>query len=391
MESSAPVCLEPAARMSVTPHPRSPSPPASATARDPWWDNVRFVAATLIVVLHTVGSIMARHETLHAFSVGTWALRVPVFVVLAGVFSSAGPLGGRRLRGLTQSVAVPAALFSLLYSLEVLALGGEFRLHVTQLPWTLWFLMSLFCWRLLLPLVVQLRHPLIMTSVAALAAGYVETLGMAYSASRTVVYLPLFYLGWRLGQGALRGWFTARWSLPVAAAGLLASGLAGLAWHRDVSGSWLSMRHPYAAEPLGLEWAWLIRLAVLAVAAALVLCLLRVTPRRRLPFVSALGSAGFTIYLLHPLVILPFRETGWIARVNTPGEQVGLVLCAVALAAVLGSPPVRWLARPLVRPPVTRLFAPPEPAPPPPTPPPHPAPDAQPLPTPDSPTPVAHR
>lgn len=62
------------------------------------------------------------------------------------------------------------ALFSLLYSLEMVALGNEFKLHVTQLPWTLWFLMSLICWRLLLPVVVLLRYPLAVTSVVALAA-----------------------------------------------------------------------------------------------------------------------------------------------------------------------------------------------------------------------------
>jgi peptidoglycan/LPS O-acetylase OafA/YrhL len=76
-----------------------------------------------------------------------------------------------------------------------------------------------------------------------------------------------------------------------------------------------------------------------------------------LPLISALGSAGFTIYLLHPLVILPVREHGWIARVNTPLEQIGLLLCAVLLAIVLGSAPVRRLVRPLTRPPITWLFA----------------------------------
>ncbi|WP_138905748.1 acyltransferase family protein, partial [Streptomyces albidochromogenes] len=265
-----------------------------------------------------------------------WAFRVPAFVMLAGVFSSAGPLGPRSLRTLLQSIVLPALIFSLLFSLENYWLGAEFTVHVVQLPWTLWFLMSLFFWRLLLPLVVQLRHPLFVTTCVALAVGYVDEFGMAFSASRTLVYLPLFYLGWRIGQGSLRTWFTSRWSPPVAVAGILASCVVGLLWHREIKGNWLSMRHPYSvADPLGLEWAWVVRLLVLASAAALVLCLLRLMPRRRLPLVSAVGAGGFTVYLLHPLVILPVREHGWIARVNTPFEIVGLVLCAVLLTLVL--------------------------------------------------------
>ncbi|MFI6337737.1 acyltransferase family protein [Streptomyces sp. NPDC050535] len=331
----------------------------AARSRDPWWDNARFTSATLIVVLHTVGSIMSRVEVLHAFHIASWAFRVPAFVMLAGVFSSAGPLSSRNLRSLLQSIALPALMFSLLFSVENYWLGSKFVLHVVQLPWTLWFLMSLFCWRLLLPLVVQLRYPLIITTGIALAVGYIDEFGLPFSASRTLVYLPLFYLGWRIGQGHLNAWFTSRWSLPVAVSGLLASCAVGWLWHKDIKGNWLSMRHHYtAADPLSLEFAWAIRLAVLATAAALVLCMLRLIPRRRLPLISAMGAGGFTIYLLHPLVILPLREQDWISRVNTRVEIVALVLCAIALAMILGSAPVRRLVQPLTRPPVGWLFAP---------------------------------
>ncbi|MFE0671786.1 acyltransferase family protein [Streptomyces sp. NPDC058867] len=341
------------------PLPRSTGSTSTGPGRDPWWDNARFVSATLIVVLHTVGSIMDRHDALHAFHVAAWPFRVPAFVVLAGVFSSAGPLGPRRLRTLLSSIVLPALIFSLLFSLETKALGGPLDLHVTQLPWTLWFLMSLFCWRLLLPLVVQLRHPLLVTTAVALGVGYVEEFGLQFSASRTLVYLPLFYFGWRLGQGMLRDWFASRWSLPAAVAGVLGSITAAAVWHRDVQGPWLSMRHAYRADtPLGMEGAWLVRLAVLAAAAGLVLCLLRLVPRRRLPLVSALGAGGFTVYLLHPLVILPLREKGLIARADTPVELAALVAFGVLLTAVLASPWVRRLVRPLTRPSATWLLAP---------------------------------
>lgn len=341
------------------PLPGPAGPAGPSRARDPWWDNARFVSASLIVVLHTIGSIMAGHGALHAFHVAAWAFRVPAFVVLAGVFSSAGPLGPRQLRTLLSSIVLPALLFSALFSLETKALGGPLDLHIAQLPWTLWFLMSLFCWRLLLPLVVQLRHPLLVTTAVALGLGYVEEFGLAFSASRTLVYLPLFYFGWRLGQGMLREWFESRWSLPVAVAGILATIAAAWLWHRDIEGSWLSMRHAYKADtPLGMEGAWVVRLLVLASAAALVLCLLRLMPKRRLPLISSLGAGGFTVYLLHPLVILPLREKGLIARADTTLELAALMVGGVLLTAVLASPLVRRLTQPLTRPSAGWLLAP---------------------------------
>lgn len=102
----------------------------------------------------------------------------------------------------------------------------------------------------------------------------------------------------------------------------------------------------------------MVRLTVPATAAGLVLCLLRVMPRPRLPFVSLLGSGGFTIYLLHPLILLPLRENGHLERADTRLELLGLTAGAVLLAAVPGSPRVRKLVQPLTRPPIGRLFAP---------------------------------
>lgn len=361
MKSAPPSLTDPARPVPAATAAPAASPAAAAGAkpRNPWYDNTRFVAATLIVVLHTIGSIMSHHGVLHAFNVAAWAFRVPAFVVLAGVFSSPGPLDPRRLRNLLRTIALPALTFSLLFSLESYALGAPFKLHIAQLPWTLWFLMSLFCWRLLLPLVVQLRYPLLVTSAISLSLGYFHEFGMMFSASRTLVYLPLFYFGWRLGQGLGREWMEARWSLPVAVAGVLGACLAAWRWHRDIPGTWLSMRHPYKADtPLGMEGAWLVRLGVLVVAAFLVLCLLRLIPKRRLPMISSMGAAGFTVYLLHPLVIMPLREKGLIARANTTTELIALLLAGVLLTMLLASPPVRSLVRPLTSPKARWLLAP---------------------------------
>ncbi|MCE7079440.1 hypothetical protein LZF96_04405 [Streptomyces sp. ST2-7A] len=207
-------------------------------------------------------------------------------MILAGVFGSAVPGDGRRARVLIGSVLVPAAIFSPLFSLEVRLSGGEFTLHVTQLPRTLWFLMSLFFRRLPLPLVAQPRYPLTVTTVMTLSAGYVGEPGLAYSVSRTIVHLPLFWIGWRIGQGALRGWFTNPRTPWPAIGGLSASVAVGVWWHREIPGTRLSIRHAYTAGPLGLEWAWAVRLLVLAFAVGVVLCLLRLVPRRPAPHPS---------------------------------------------------------------------------------------------------------
>jgi fucose 4-O-acetylase-like acetyltransferase len=328
---------------------------ASAGDRIPRWDNVRALSATLIVVLHLTGPAVPDGGLIDTFNVTTWPLRVPAFVVLAGVFSHGGPLESRHVRGLIGRLVLPATLCWILLSTEKVLLGMEFTFHLTHWPWTLWFLMALLWWRLMLPLINELRYPLLCTTGLALAAGYFNQIGMNYAGARTFQYLPLFYLGWRLGQGTLcASWFTSRRSLPVAWAGL-ACALTGVL----VFGPpWRYSAMLYARVPMPGEIAWLPRLLVLVFIASVVLCVLRVAPNRRIPYVTSMGAAGFTIYLLHPFFVRPFEVLGYSDRVDTRPEQLALLLSAVALAAFLGSPLVRLLARPLTRPPVGFLFKP---------------------------------
>ncbi|CAL9561203.1 hypothetical protein SUDANB145_04623 [Streptomyces sp. enrichment culture] len=331
---------------------------ASATERVPRWDNVRALSATLIVVLHTTGPAVPDGGLLQTFNVTMWPLRVPAFVILAGVFSQGGRLDSRYARGLVGRILVPATLCWILLSTEKVLLGMEFTFHLSRWPWTLWFLMALLWWRLLLPLITQLRFPLLCTTALALVSGYFGEIGMNYAGARTLMYLPLFYLGWRLGQGTLfASWFTSRRTLPLAWAGLIA-GLGGafLVWR-----PWSHSAVLYDDVPLPIELAWFPRFFILVASAALVLCLLRVTPNRRIPYITSMGAAGFTIYLLHPLFIRPFLVLGYVDRVDTRLEQAAVFLGAVALAVFLGSPLMRRLARPLTRPPIDRFLFRPKP------------------------------
>jgi hypothetical protein len=325
---------------------------APVTGRVPRWDNVRALAATLIVVLHTTGPAVPDGGMLDKFNTTLWALRIPAFVILAGVFSHSRLEPGR-LRGLVSRIVVPATLCWILLSTQKVMLGMEFTYHLSRWPWTLWFLMALLWWRLLLPLITQLRYPLLCTTGLALVAGYFSEIGMNYAGARTLMYLPLFYLGWRLGQGTLfDSWFTSRHTLPVAWAGLTGS-IAGILLFGP---PWRYAAMLYERVPLPIEFAWVPRLLVLAFATFMVLCLLRIAPNRRIPYLTSMGAAGFTIYLLHPFFVRPFEVLGYADRVDTRPEQLALFLAAVALAVVLGSPLVQRLARPLTRPPVDRFL-----------------------------------
>lgn len=59
--------------------------------RDPWLHNARLLAAVLIVVLHFSAALRAHSEALNALIFATWPMQVPLYVLIAGYFSSTKP------------------------------------------------------------------------------------------------------------------------------------------------------------------------------------------------------------------------------------------------------------------------------------------------------------
>ncbi|UGY91828.1 acyltransferase family protein [Streptomyces gobiensis] len=342
--------------------PKVPGKPDNKP-RDPHWDNIRYFSGTLVVIGHSLESL-SELNGLRWLHIASWALRVPVFVMVAGYFSSAGPLNAREARRLIESIALPYLLIGLLHTLQLKYYYGDWKFFTADPAWAMWFLLSLLAWRVLLPYLAALRYPLLTSVGAALAVGYIAKFSATFSASRTITFLPFFLLGWKLRQGLADELLRARWSRDAALGVLALTFAAGWVFRHDVSTTWLAMREPYGDEiPVGMEWAWAVRGAVLLCGMVIGLSFIRLVPKGRIPVITYLGAGGLYIYLLHPLALRPVMINGGVDWVRSWPEQLALVLLAAVLAAALASPPVRRLTRPLVQPRLPWLFA-PAPAPP---------------------------
>ncbi|GAB2908297.1 acyltransferase family protein [Streptomyces mayteni] len=344
----------------TTPKDRSAPTPTGRRrrVRDPYWDNIRYVSGTLVLFGHLTDTIGER-AGVHWFFLATWALRVPVFVIVAGYFSTADALNAREARRLAEAVLVPYLAVGLLHSAELWLMYGDRRLFTTQPAWGMWFLLSLLFWRAALPYLAQLRHPLTVSVVAALVVGYLPEFGEYLSLSRTVCFLPFFLLGWKLRQGLFADALRARWSRDAALAVLTVTFTAAWWLRGEVHFRWLRMRSGYdETYPLAASLDWTIRGGVLLFGTVIALSFVRLIPRRRLPLVTYLGAGGMYIYLLHPLVLRPPLRWIGVDWADSWAEQAVILVVAVALSAVLGSPPVRRLARPVVQPRLDWLFGP---------------------------------
>lgn len=306
--------------------------------RDPSLDNARGVLILLVAAGHALEPLLPGSPLARGLYDALYAFHIPAFALLSGALSKSGV----SLGALARTLLAPLVIFQVLYAgFDLAVLGHPLDSRWLWTPyWILWFLLSLFCWRLLLPLFLKVRFPLAAAVLLAVAAGFLPFDGKVLSLARTCVFFPLLLLGHQLGSARLSG--LGRRSFLGAA--VLAIGCAAIL----VEGPPLDVRWLYgnaSFHDLGVTAGFGVcaRLLHLAVAAVLSLAFFAVVPRGE-SLLTTYGRSSLAPFLLHGFFIRALEKVGVFAAVANP---FAAMLIGATVAAVLGyGPIVRW-TRPL--------------------------------------------
>lgn len=353
----------------------SPPPGASATGnkgvprlrrRVPFWDNARFACIVLVVLGHAGQRLTYDSDIALGLYLLIFAFHMPAFAIISGYFSKSDSPTRTQMARVITDILVPYVIFESLWVLTKWLVEGQADPNPTQPSWTLWFLLALGTFRLVLPYLAILRWPLLWTVVISIGAGYLPNLGSTFSLARTLGLLPLFTLGWWLHEHDIVKRFRLlrhrAWWVPVAAAAtFLLAGWA--AWFfvdrwRDMNlRDWLFYDENYSSIGGTEWWAGGVRLALMIVAVVLSAAFFALIPRRS-HWWTQFGQYTMYVYLLHSFVLYPFRESGVLRDLDPTWLWLPIVIVGSVLIAVgLATRPVRWLFRPLVEPRPGWLFA----------------------------------
>ncbi len=292
-----------------------------------------------------------------------YAFHMPAFVLITGYLGRRFPAGPAQMRALLLTLIAPYLIFQALHAAVRIPDRGHFDVDVFEPVWTLWFLLSLVAWRLLTPVFLALRYPVVISVLLSLTAGLGSGVTADLSLGRTPAFLPFYVLGACATPERVHRLRTALASAPLrlaAAATLwLAVGAAYLV-HDSIERRSLWMRDGYAdlgmTDVAGAGY----RLGLLAVGLLLALAVLALVPRR-VTWFTWLGTVTLYVYLLHAVLLNPLRPV--LTELTLPEWQVaGLLSAPSCWRWVLGSRAVRLLTRPLVEPATLARRRPREPA-----------------------------
>jgi fucose 4-O-acetylase-like acetyltransferase len=356
----------------TTPGPaRDAVPPDSlATAprkrvRVPFWDNARFLCVLLVVIGHGIQRQTIDSNIALAVYLLVYAFHMPAFAIISGYFTKSGPPTKRAMKRVLTDILLPYFIMETIWTVVQWLVEGKTDVNPTRPSWTLWFLLALGIFRLVLPYLALLRWPLLWAIALSIGVGYLDNVDNTFSLSRTIGILPFFVLGWKLNEWKLvdRWRFADRavwWVRGAAVATFVAWG--GVIWTyialwRQIDlRFWFFYDRPYDGLGSDQWFAGLLRLGFIILAVLLSFAFFTLIPRSA-NFLTSFGQSTMYVYLLHSFVLYPIRESSVLRGENSDWiALVSMILACTGIAIVLSSGWVRRVFRPLIEPAPSFLF-----------------------------------
>jgi len=343
--------------------------PALATPkrRVPFWDNARFVAVTLVVIGHGIQRLTADSDNALIVYLFIYAFHMPAFAMISGYFSKASPPGSRQMKKVLTDILLPYVIMELIWTSVQFLVEGQQDFNPTKPSWTLWFLLALGIFRLVLPYLALLKWPLLWAVLLSIGVGYFNNVDSTFSLSRAIGIMPFFVLGWQVRQwGLVDRWRAAErvtWWVRSAAAVVLGAWLAAVVvfipFFRLVDlRFWFFYDDSYQALGEDQWWAGLVRFALILLAVLLSAAFFVLVPRSE-TWMTDFGKATMYIYLLHSFVLYPIRETGILRNDHSSAMWLlSMILACIAISIALASPLVRRIFWPIIEPKPQWLFIP---------------------------------
>lgn len=329
--------------------------------REYFYDNAKFILIFLVVLAHAISPFKSMEATsLHNAFMLLWrvinTMHMPSLIFISGFLAKKyiRPDGSINVqRPFTYIVYYLAAQITV-GAFEVFVLGDSISKSVLAPRSSLWFLVCLIWWYLLLPVIDKI-DPKIMLTIAILAGlliGYDEKVSNLMAMSRMIVHFPFFLTGYYLSSGQMQKLFTKKAKLLSIPAFLVAM-LTQLAifWLFRTDGgfkfsinSFITCDRSYFAifksSDINPVFWFLPRVWFYLCAALLCFAFLVWVPRKKNIF-TAFGARTLSVYILHRYLYLAYLEFKWYNfdwlpfEVSATAAGVVMIFISAVLTVVL--------------------------------------------------------
>ncbi|WP_174733703.1 acyltransferase family protein [Mesobacillus harenae] len=323
--------------------------------RDYYFDNAKFILIFLVVFGHLLQTFIKDHQFMSNLYKVIYTFHMPAFILVSGYFAKGYNKTGY-IPKIAKKLIFPYLLFQMIYSVFYYYLFNKSQLVIDPLNphWSLWFLISLFCWNIMLLIFARFnsKGSLAAALLIGLGIGYIDWISNYLSLSRTFVFFPLFLLGYFMNKEHFQQ--ITKPAFKLFAGLIFVFVFTGFYLNPDINYKWLLGSKPYAELGAAALPALLNRLGFYLLSLVMVLSFFAFVPKRQYYF-THLGKNTLYVYLLHGFFVRMFRESHVQNYFKDPETLLFLAVLSLFLTMILSSKTATLFTQPLIELEASRL------------------------------------
>lgn len=319
--------------------------------RDSFFDNYKAALILLVVMAHFIGPLAGKSHLMGAAQTSIYSFHMPAFVFITGYFSR-----NNQFPKLLRTTLLPFVMFQLVYYVMLNYIWGQpSSLQILLPKFTLWYLLSTFCWKLMVDKLLLVRGMIPLAFVLGVLAGFDTTIGALGALGRTITFLPFFLLGHEFQKERFLELTKNKWVRALAAT-LLIVIFAVIFWKNDhIRFNVLTMKYSYKRSNV-LEYGWIYRSGVYLLSTSLIYLIGAVVPREKHWF-TYIGQRTMAIYLLHGILYKTLQYRFHLYDgVDTRLEMTAIALLSVGVTLLFSMRPFHELIGSISKIPIERLL-----------------------------------
>ena len=303
-------------------------------------DNLRFLLIFLVVFAHFM-ELFPGKFTLSLYKI-IYSFHMPAFLFLTGYFARYDR------KKIVSNLLYPYILFQVIYlAFDTLIIQEKsiVTLQFTKPYWLLWYLLTTFCYYLILALIESNNKKnrlliLGICTVLSLLAGFDTSIGYYFSLSRTFSFLPFFVSGYyysHVKTNPLKNRLICPASILLILTSFIFITTNSLITKKVLYGS-------YSYEQA--EHNPLIKVLLLFIGFTWITFLISTIPDKKLPIISTLGQNTIAVFLLHGFIVKLVKKHEIFIYTEIQNLLLALLLTVIILC-ILGNPQSSKLFRKL--------------------------------------------
>lgn len=263
-------------------------------------DNLKVILIFFVVFGHVIEYYIKDNSTLRIIYIFIYIFHMPLFIFVSGYLSKNFY---RMKRKAIRNLLIPYIIFNMIWYTAVYIGTQKAMFSVLYPGWTLWYLLSLFFWRMTLKYLIKFKHILLVSFIVGVLVGLIPNIGSTLSISRTIVFLPFFLLGYYATDEHLDKIKSLKREFSIT--GILVFLLVAIYIVKNNLFDYKFLYNSYSYDALGVSLleGTIFRIFLYFGAIIFSICVISLVPSKE-KFYSRIGKATMNIYVFHIYLVM---------------------------------------------------------------------------------------